>query len=144
MTSGPPGGPTNLRATAISAKRIDLSWTSHSKGNGYPDVFRKSGAGNYAQVNRLGPDSTSAFDVYLSPGTTYTYQVRATLPGFTVPSNEATATTTHTVPRAPIGLTARPLSLTRIWLEWQDQSADETAWDIERQSPGGPWQGERI
>jgi hypothetical protein len=94
----PPTTPSNLVATAVgSSEGINLSWTASTDGAGVMGylVERCQGAGctSFAQITTT-PGTTYA-DTGLSPGTSYSYRVRATdaannLSGY---SNIATATT---------------------------------------------------
>jgi chitodextrinase len=75
-----PTPPTNLAASAVSSSEIDLSWTASTDNVGVTGylVERCPGAAcsNFAQV---GTTSNTTFnDTGLSPGTSYSYRVRAT------------------------------------------------------------------
>ncbi len=88
-----PATPTGLTATAISTSQINLSWTLSSTTETAVAVWRKS-TGAFTRVAVLPPGSTSYSDGGLSPGTGYTYQVRATNDYYASGwSNTAVATT---------------------------------------------------
>lgn len=74
----PPTAPSSLSATAMSASRIDLSWTASTDAVGVTNylVERALGAGSFAQI---GTSATTTYsDTGLAESTTYRYQVRAT------------------------------------------------------------------
>jgi hypothetical protein len=70
----PPASPTGLRATAVGASEIDLSWTPPQGGGtvaGYT-IWR-----NGTVVSSTGSTATMFSDTGLTPSTTYTYTVDA-------------------------------------------------------------------
>ncbi|MCK1597287.1 LamG-like jellyroll fold domain-containing protein [Bradyrhizobium sp. 164] len=98
----PPSTPTGLVATAASTTQINLSWNASTDNvavTGY-QVFR-----NGAQVGT--PTTTTFSDTGLSPGTSYTYTVRArdaasNLSGQSAPASATTLTPDTTLPTATI------------------------------------------
>ena len=71
-----PSAPTNLQAIASSSTRIDLSWTASTDNVGVTayDIYRNGGGTPIASVN----GNTVAYgDTTVSPGTTYSYTVKA-------------------------------------------------------------------
>ena len=76
----PPTAPTGLTATAVSASQINLSWTASTDNVGVTGyrVERCQGAGcsGFAQV--AAPTGTSHSSTALTPGTSYSFRVRAT------------------------------------------------------------------
>ncbi len=88
-----PQAPTNLRATALDAYSIKLSWD----GSGNFIIYRsKSNVG--AAFNSIATTTSNDFvDAALTPSTTYYYKVRAKNDfGLSDPSNTASATTKAT------------------------------------------------
>jgi chitodextrinase len=86
----PPTAPTNLNATASSASRVDLNWSASS------DNVAVAGYEVYRDGALLGnATGTTYADTTTSPGTTYSYQVRArdAVGNPSEFSNAATATT---------------------------------------------------
>lgn len=69
----PPSTPTNLSATAVGARQVDLSWTASTDNVGVAgyDVFRTGSLLAAAGPGTVYSDTTAA------PATTYSYQVRA-------------------------------------------------------------------
>lgn len=87
----PPSAPTGLTATAVSGTRVDLAWTASEDNvavTGY-EVFRDG-------VSLATTGTATAYtDVKVTPGQSYTYQVRArdAVPNWSGLSNAAPATT---------------------------------------------------
>jgi glucose/arabinose dehydrogenase/predicted phage tail protein len=122
----PPTAPTGLTAVAISATRIDLTWTASTDDVGVAGyrVERCQGASctNFTQVGT--PVGTTFSNTGLASSTAYRYQVRAVdaAGNLSLYSAIASATTPAapdtTPPTAPTGLTAVAISTTRIDLTW--------------------------
>jgi hypothetical protein len=76
-----PYKPTNFSATAVSASRINLTWTDKSSNETGFELYRKTGDCSSASAWNLiatkGADSTSHGNTGLSSGETYSYRVRA-------------------------------------------------------------------
>lgn len=74
----PPAAPSGLSADAVSASRIDLSWTDNSGNETGFKIEKKTGVGGaYSQIGTAAANATAYSDTSLLPGTTYYYQVRA-------------------------------------------------------------------
>jgi serine protease len=69
--------PTGLTASPTSALQVSLSWTDNATGEDGYTIERKTGDGDYTQVQTLGPNATIYTDSGLNPSTAYTYRVRA-------------------------------------------------------------------
>jgi len=117
----PPSAPTNLTATAASDTQITLLWTASTDNVGVVgyDIYR-----NAAKIKTV--TTTSYSDAGLTPGTTYTYTVKAfdAANNTSAASTPATATTLAagtsdtTPPSAPTNLQAAATSDIRIGLTW--------------------------
>ncbi len=96
-----PAVPTNLTATAVSASEIDLAWNDDPN---YGELAAQyfiierctgdaiaCGDADFVLIGEDGP-GTMFRDVWVLPGTTYTYRVRASNNEISMPSNTATAT----------------------------------------------------
>jgi hypothetical protein len=104
----PPAAPTVLTATPVSSTRILLAWTDNSDNETAFEVDRKNGSGAFATVAVVSANTTSLADSGLSPGTAYTYRVRAIhSEGVSGYSNEANATTLSTA----FALVINPISV---------------------------------
>ena len=72
--------PTNLTATAVSPTQINLAWTDNSNGEDGFLIERCTGGGNctnFIQIAQTSAGVTAFATTGLSPGTFYTYRVRA-------------------------------------------------------------------
>ena len=127
--SGPdtqaPTAPTGLAATAVSASRIDLSWTAATDNVGVAGyrVERCQGSlcTSFAEVGQ--PTALSYSDTGLAAGTTYNYRVRAVdaagnLGPYSAIVTQTTPSPDTQAPTAPTGLAATAVSASRIDLSW--------------------------
>jgi hypothetical protein len=118
-----PGAPTSLQATAVGATQVNLSWTyvnGTTPATGFY-VFRKTGAGAFAQIATLTTTTVKAYsDVTVAPATTYTYYVVAYTAGnpitLSAQSNNATVVTGLV---APVNLAVRSLGTRTATIGWQ-------------------------
>ncbi|HEY5021256.1 MAG TPA: fibronectin type III domain-containing protein [Gemmatimonadaceae bacterium] len=132
-----PVAPTGLTATAVSASRINLSWTDPGGETSFtlqraPDV---SGTpGTFATIASPVAGTTAYSDqTGLISGTRYWYQIRSNTATDASPFTPAvSATTQATPPAAPSGLVASAVSSSRIDLTWVDGSNNETGFSVER------------
>src|SRR5438552_18891263 len=103
----PPAAPTGLKVIGFSYNKVSLTWTDNSSNETAFEIYRKSGSGAYALVGLAGPNSPFLQDTTVSPGTTYTYELRSAndvwASAFT---NAVSVTTVVAPPAAPTGLTA--------------------------------------
>lgn len=109
-----PAAPVNLQANAISATRVDLTWSAAAQPagvvvGGYR--IRRNGM----QIGTAGASATAYGDASAQPATSYSYTVRAY--DATLPSNESADSapapaTTPADPGGAIGLDARPSNTT--------------------------------
>jgi uncharacterized protein (TIGR02145 family) len=126
--------PTNLVATVISKTRIDLVWDDNSFGEDGIKVERSTDEINYVPLITLPADTEAYSDITCVEGVTYFYRVYAYIGAInSYYSNIASGTT---ILEEPTGLTATPVTDTRIDLAWTDNSAHETAYLIERGTDG--------
>ncbi len=136
----PPSAPTALSAAAVSATRIDLSWTASTDNVGVTGyrVERCQGAGctTFAQVGT--PTGTTYSDTGLAPSTTYRYQVRAVdaagnLGPYSSIATSSTSASDTSPPSAPTGLTATA-SAGQVSLGWtaSTDNVGVTGYRVER------------
>jgi hypothetical protein len=90
-----PPAPTNLSATALTQRRIQLRWTNNSSAQTAISVERCAApCTNFIEVARLAGSATSVIDRGLASRTSYSYRVRAYNGGASSPySASVTATT---------------------------------------------------
>jgi hypothetical protein len=94
--SSPPAAPSNLSASAVSSTQINLTWTDNANNEDGFKIERCQGNGctNFTQIATVGANVTSFSNTGLSPGTRYSYRVRANnSAGDSGYSNTATART---------------------------------------------------
>ncbi len=150
-SSDVPDAVSDLSATVDAtngATEIDLAWTAPAANGtairGYT-LQRKAGSGSYANVSTsIAGSATSYSDTGLTPGTTYTYQIRAAnSDGNAAWSNDASATTlTAMVPSAITDLSATATSSTAIDLTWSapaDGGDAITGYTIQRKAGSGDY-----
>jgi chitodextrinase len=118
-----PTTPTELSATAVSATRIDLSWSAASDDVGVTGYFVYRDGAQVADV-----DGTDHSDTGLDAATSYSYTVAAhdAAGNVSEPSQAATATTEASsdteAPTTPADLSATAVSTSRIDLGWSAAS----------------------
>jgi len=146
-----PDAPTGLTATAVSTSQVDLSWSAPSDDGGEPitdyQIEVKIDAGSWSTLVANAGTSTSYSHTGTTADTTYTYRVFAiNSVGTSVPSTEASDTTPpaqSTVPDAPTGLTATPVSSSQVDISWSAPSDDGgssiTGYQIEVKIGTDPW-----
>ncbi len=129
-----PAIPTQLRARVFSATRIDLTWTDNASDELGVAIERCAGAGctDFAALPpNAAANAVSISDATVAAGTTYRYRVRA----FNAVGNSDFAPpvqVTTAVPSAPINLAANAQSTTRIVLNWNDASDNDTSFVVQR------------
>ena len=136
-----PNVPGSLSAWAVSMSRIDIAWSDNSGNEDGFKIERKQGsAGSWSQIASVGANVESYNSIGLSSGTKYYYRVRAyNSIGNSDYSNTAGATT-GSLPSKPTNLTANTVSTSRIDLSWNDNSNNETGFQISRKTgAGGTW-----
>ncbi|MBW7891625.1 MAG: hypothetical protein H3C48_11510, partial [Chitinophagaceae bacterium] len=81
--SSPPAGsvpakPSGLTATAVSYKKINLSWSDNSNNEQSYEVYRSTDPmGSFTTIAALPANTTSYADTIVEPATTYYYKIRA-------------------------------------------------------------------
>ena len=89
-----PAAPSGLTASAASSSQVNLTWTDNSDNESAFAVWRQGGGAASARVAALAPNTTRFTDTGLTPGTAYTYEVRAINNAGASPwSNQVTGTT---------------------------------------------------
>lgn len=129
---------------ASGTSLMTLNWIDNSTTETGFRIERKADSGSYAPVGTTGANVVTFTDpTALASGHTYTYRVFAyNNAGDAAASNEFayTVAATVTVPTAPSGLTATYNATSKtVSLAWTDNSSNETAFRIEKQTAGGAW-----
>jgi len=147
----PPTTPTNLHATSVGQTSVTLAWNPSTDNSGSVTyVVYKDGQGFTV------PQGQTTYTIdWLSPGRTYSFNVRASDKALnqSAPSNTVTVTTVRdtTPPTAPVlaGIVRGP---SQVRLEWTRSTDDVTWWTLGYRVfvNGAPaaahvnWLGERI
>jgi len=71
------GAPTNLTATAVGSRRIDLTWSDNSSGETGFRIYRSGNGVRFSKIATVGAGVTSFSNTRLRRGRTYYYRVRA-------------------------------------------------------------------
>ncbi len=129
--------PSGLTATAVSTKQIDLAWTGTANIIGYSVERAASADGPYTKIAFVAASTTTYSNLGLAASTTYYYRVYAnTMTGTSDYSNVAHATTEAppAPPKlpAPSELRATTITSNSVELSWNDNSADEFGFYVER------------
>jgi len=69
--------PTNLAATAVGSKRIDLTWSDNSSAETGFRIYRSGNGVSFSKIATVGAGVTSYSNTRLRTGKTYYYRVRA-------------------------------------------------------------------
>jgi hypothetical protein len=130
-----PIAPSLLQANAVSAAQINLGWNDNSTNEtGFKIERANFSGGPYSLLATVGPGTKSFSDLNLQGTTTYYYRIYAyNFIGASAYSNETNATTLVVPPPiAPTNLLSTGFSQSQIDLTWNDNSNDETGFQIER------------
>jgi Tol biopolymer transport system component len=75
----PPAAPTNFQLLSVLANQIQLGWTDASTTEDGFAIERCTGRGctNFAEIGRVGPNTTTYLDGMLASNTQYSYRMRA-------------------------------------------------------------------
>lgn len=121
-----PGAPSNLSGIANSPTEVALSWSDNSANETAFEVER-----NGVVIATLAVDSSSYTDTAAPQNSTLTYQVFANNAAGRVGSNTISVTTPLGLV-APTNLAATAVTATSVAMTWQDNSNNETAFQVLR------------
>jgi len=140
--ASPPNAPSGLSTSALSSSQVLLTWQDNSDNEENFKVERSDGSG-FAEIATVLANQTSYLDEGLSGDTTYTYWVCAcNSAGCSDYSQETQVQTPPppiSIPNPPSNLQATSISSSQIDLVWQDNSDDETKFEVWRKVAGGVW-----
>lgn len=135
-----PAAPVNLTTSAVSSSQINLSWTDNSNNeDGFNIERAPGGTTNFVEIATVGSGVTTYQNTGLTGSSTYIYRVRAhNSAGYSGYTTNATATTLVALvpPAAPSNLKVVALNPTVINITWQDNSNNETGFEIQREIVG--------
>jgi hypothetical protein len=130
-TTPPPSAPSNLSGTATGPYVLNLTWRDNASNElGYRIESKIGATGTYELLTTLGPNTTADTISNLIEGTQYYFRMQGVNAGGR--SSYSNETSVTTVLSNPSSLTATALSSSRVRLNWNDRSATETGFDIER------------
>ena len=138
----PPAAPTGLVASSATNTSAALTWTDASTDEtSFVVQYRAAGAQGWTTfATEAGANATTLTVTGLVAGTSYEFRVFAkhSANGLSSPSNVASVGT-KAPPAAPTGLTVTASGSTSVSVSWTDASMDETGFEVEYRTGGGPW-----
>lgn len=135
--TSPPAPPTNVRLYHLSPTSVNITWEDASVNELGFEVWRKKDTSFYALLKTLPPNAVSTNDTDLDPLSEYRYTIRAlNAYGFAESEEVSTGRTVITI-SAPRNLAATPLGTRRVLLNWEEDSASELAFVIQRRVTSG-------
>lgn len=130
--------PTGLDAIATSPTTVTLAWSDNSDAESGYIIERCTLDGPFEVIDSTGPNESSYQDFDLTPDTTYCYRVKAFGAGSESDySNVVFVTTSDAAPEAPTNLRASLAGAVTVVLSWEDNSASEEGFNIERRTEDG-------
>ncbi len=134
----PPPPPTNLVATIVSSTRVTLTWDPVPNAQVYV-IMKGTASGNETSYTTWPGTSTTFTDGYLTPGATYSWQVKVAVANeVSGPSNEQiTVMPGSTIAVAPTGMTANATSSSRIALSWDTHPSAAKYYLYQQSTVGG-------
>lgn len=132
-----PAAPSGLSATPVGPTQVDLMWTDSANNENGFRVFRCSGASCTPTllIQIATVDLQSYSDTAVTQDTLYSYYVVAyNAVGPSPQSNQQNIQTPplSSAPNAPSNLAITSVSSSAIGMSWNDNSSDETGFQIER------------
>jgi hypothetical protein len=125
--------PGDLSGYALSPTQIYLTWTDSDDENAYTLQRKEAGYGDFSEVATLSEDTSSYIDTGLTSDTIYVYRIKAQNGSSTSEYSTECAVACVYVEK-PTELTASLLSDSEVKLGWEDNSNDETAFEIWRKA----------
>lgn len=133
-----PLDPSNLSATAASTT-INLAWADNSYNEDGFKIERSTNGVDFNQIDLVGEDIYYYTDSDLEESATYYYRVRAYNTAGNSGYSNIDSATTYGAPEAPSNLSGEVYSASStyfVYLDWQDNSDNETGFEIERSTDG--------
>ena len=138
----PPAAPTGLTAGTITTSSVQMTWTDVATNETSYVVQRSLNGSTYTTVGTLAASTTTFTDTGLDDNTPYYYRVYASnVTGNSAYSNVLNVTTLLAIPAAPTSLAVAGITASSIQLTWNDNSDNESGFEIERSPTGlaGSW-----
>src|SRR6266446_2687043 len=139
-----PNAPSNTNAVAMSDSKVNVSWQDNSPNETGFEVHRSTNgpSGAFTLIATTTASAISRADTGLNPSTQYCYKVRAfkKADGHTTYSNFSNAGCATTLPppapNPPSNTQVVAVSDTRNDVSWQDNSPNETGFEVYRSTNG--------
>jgi hypothetical protein len=135
-TTNPLGAPSGLTAAAFNSFRVDLAWVDNATGEDGFDIFASQDGGPFSQIGTAARNARTFRHSSAVPNSTWQYRVRAFF-NATSQVTDLSNTATSIVPGQILGLTGRALHSTRIRIQYNDFSTNETGIEIWRKDGAG-------
>lgn len=154
-----PKAPTNLKAVALSASKVELTWEDNSNNETEFLLERLNPGASWKGLTKLDEDTTSYTDTGLTSNSEYSYRIKAanntgyseyagpvevTTPKLTVLPVEPVDPVLPIdpdlfVPLAPSDLEADKIASDKVELNWEDNSDIESGFKLERAKGSGSY-----
>lgn len=132
-----PAAPTALSLLVGGTSQIRVSWTDNSTNEQFFNLQRSTDGVSYPFGITLPAGSTTYLNTGLSAGQTYWYRVNAQNTGGTSAfAGPSFAQTLPLAPAAPSNLRFNSRTVSRLGLEWNDNSSNETGFVIDYSTAG--------
>lgn len=138
--------PTGLSPKGISSSEVELSWT-YPVTNSIPETNfqtvierRAEGTSTWQSIATVPGSEKTWIDEGLSEATRYYYRIRtltATSAIYLYYPNNTSGQAASTFLKAPVNLNAKVISVNGVELSWEDASAKETSYLVERRKGFG-------
>lgn len=130
--------PNSFGVDAVSPSQINITWNDRSNNETGFEISRSlSSNGTYQVVNVTDANAVSWSNTGLAPATRYYYKIRAinatSASSLVGPENDQTSSLLS-APSAPTGLSATASSSTQVDLTWNDNSSNESGFEIQKSS----------
>ena len=137
----PPAAPSNLTTSTPGGGGVTLGWSDNSNAESGYEIQRARLDYVFATIATLPAGTTSHHDATVESNIRYVYRVRALRDlGYSWFSNYAEATVVDAVPVTPKTVRALAISSTVLFVDWTDDSENETGFRVERSATGAdPW-----
>ena len=139
FSPGTPNPPSNLSASAVLKRQINVSWTDNSVNELGFKVERSASPDNFVNIASLNYNTRNYSDINLTPNTTYYYRVYAHNEDGNSGYSSVLEVKTLPLepPAAPTGLSASDITKNSLHLTWIDNSNNEKGFAIMSSATSG-------
>ena len=141
----PPAAPSALSATAGSSSTIILGWTDNANNEGYFELNRSLNGSTWTTTDQISANTTGHTVTGLNASTLYYFRLRAVNADGNSAYTATVSTTTQAPPvvnlppTAPSNFQTTAIGANSITMAWDDNSADETGFQIDCSPDGTSW-----